>query len=70
MDALQLGVATETFAEPFQLEVNRVCMNNALCFDFEEQNLTQVVLALEVVIVRGEIDVLNGGLETIKCLHF
>jgi len=36
VDALELRVATETFAKPFQLEVNRVCMNDALCFDFEE----------------------------------
>ena len=59
MDALELGVATETFTKPFQFEVNRVCMNDTLCFDFEEQDLTQVVLTLEIVIVRGEIDVLD-----------
>ena len=65
MDALELGVATETFSKPFQLKINRVCMNDSLSFDFEEQDLTQVVLALEIVVVRGEIDVLNRGLETI-----
>lgn len=70
MDTLELGVAAETFAKPFQLKVNRVCVDDTLCLDFEEQNLTQIVLALEIVIVRGEIDVLNRGLETIQSLHF
>ena len=54
----------ETLLEPFKFKVDCVSVNDSLCFDFKQDQFTEVVLTLKVIVVDREVDVLDTCSET------
>ena len=70
VDALKLRIAAQPLPKPLKLEVDSIRVYDSLSLNLEQEHLAEVVLALQIVVVCREVDVLDGGFEAVEGLHF
>jgi len=65
-DVLQRRVWSKAFTEPLEIKVNSFSVDDSAAFNFKKLHLSEIVFALQIVIICWKIYILDAGFEAIE----